>query len=87
MKYSYKKVEDFPSHVKCCCYAILDNGYTMFPQDVQRLLNVGQKTDKTQQLKAKICDCRSGLRFEQEWDVGNNGMKFCPYCGRKLSAV
>lgn len=47
-KYKFKRVSEFPEHVKGACYAITDHGHTMFPEDVTRKLN------QIEQLKIEI---------------------------------
>ena len=34
-----------------------------------------------------ICRCNSGSSFAGSFDIKNNGMVYCPYCGGKLTPV
>jgi len=66
MKYKIKRIDDFPEHVKGACYAILDNGHTMLPEDVIRRLNDANKllqenstsTNKQSVSGCSKCGCR-----------------------------
>jgi hypothetical protein len=43
MEYKIKRLKDFPDHTKESCYAITEDGHTMFPSDVVRKLRDSDK--------------------------------------------
>ena len=41
-KYWFRMVDDYPEHVRGNCYAILNHGHTMFPDDVIRRIRINE---------------------------------------------
>ena len=70
-------------------------GFTEYVDESKECKHCGAPTSKSaelaatdsRQLKAEICSCTPGISFKHGFNYTNNGMVFCPYCGRKLSAV
>lgn len=58
-RYKYRMVSKFPEHVRGNCYAILDHGHTMFPDDVVRRLELMES--KIKELEADRDRLRGAL--------------------------
>jgi hypothetical protein len=82
---SWKKVWK----VNDCCDAALDelaayiNGREVSASQIKE----AAPSASANQLKVEICKCSAGKNFVKSFDVRNNGMAFCPYCGCKLSTI
>lgn len=84
MKYKFKRLEQFPEHVRGGCYAITDDGHTVFPEDVTMKLNQLEKIlkDRASAHNSDYAKCYNcGQEFEIEKGLCKECLDFGDGCG------